>query len=96
MLATIERDWLTADGLPHTQGMEASVWTLPTGVLALAAARMGRKTLARRLLMNIASTLRNGQLGLFEELIPHGLCFVQLWSAAQFVEIAEAIGLHHA
>ncbi len=93
VLATIERDWLIADGLPHTQGAESSVWTLPTGVLALAAARLGRKALARRLLMNIASTLENGQLGLFEELIPRGLCFVQLWSAAQFVEIAEALGL---
>ncbi len=95
-LATIERDWLTADGLPHTQGTEASVWTLPTGVLALAAARMGRKALAHRLLINITSTLRNGQLGLFEELIPRGLCFVQLWSAAQVVEIAEALGLYQA
>lgn len=94
VLATIERDWLSAEGLPHTQHVDASVWTLPTGVLALAAARMGRNALARRLLMNIASTLGNGQLGLFEELIPRGLCFVQLWSAAQFVEIAEVLGLY--
>ncbi len=87
VLDHIEGEWLTADGLPHTSGSEQRVWTLPTGLLALAAARHGRHDLARRQLANIACTLASGQLGLFEELIPRGLCFVQLWSAALFIQI---------
>jgi len=91
VLDAVEAEWLNADGLPHTKDIEERVWTLPTGLLALVAARSGRPGLAERLLLNIATTLQSGQLGLFEELIPSGLCFAQLWSAALFAEILEEV-----
>lgn len=91
VLDAVEAEWLNADGLPHTKDIEERVWTLPTGLLALVAARSGRRGLAERLLLNIATTLQSGQLGLFEELIPSGLCFAQLWSAALFAQILEEV-----
>ena len=91
VLAVLATGWLNKHGLPHTLNIEDRVWTLPTGLLALVAARSGDDALARRLLANIASTLLNGQLGLFEELIPRGLCFVQLWSAALYVQISDIV-----
>lgn len=91
VLDGIARGWLNEHGLPHTQGVEERVWTLPTGLLALVAARHGRRALAERLLMNIAATLQNGQLGLYEELIPRGLCFAQCWSAALFAQIVQEV-----
>ena len=91
VLDGIAGGWLNADGLPHTQGVDDRVWTLPTGLLALVAARHGRRALAERLLMNIAATLQNGQLGLYEELIPRGLCFAQCWSAALFAQIVQEV-----
>jgi hypothetical protein len=72
--------------LVHTRGKEERVWTLPTGLLALAAARHGRADYALRMLQNIAGTTRTGMLGAFKELIPQGLCFVQLWSAGLYVQ----------
>jgi glycogen debranching enzyme len=50
VLDAIERDWLNERGLPHTVGVEERVWTLPTAILALVAARAGRRQLALRLL----------------------------------------------
>lgn len=91
VLNRIEREWLNEDGLPHTVKTETRVWTLPTGLLALVAARAGRRDLAIRLLNDIAKTLQSGQLGLYEELIPKGLCFIQLWSAALVAEIVDAL-----
>lgn len=91
VLDVIEQTWLNAHGLPHTQGADERVWTLGNGILAVIAARHGRRALAERLLRAIAETLHHGQLGLFEELIPHGLCFVQLWSAALFLEAYAAL-----
>ena len=91
VLDGIARGWLNEHGLPHTQGVEERVWTLPTGLLALVAARHGRRALAERLLMNIAATVQNGQLGLYEELIPRGLCFAQCWSAALFAQIVQEV-----
>ena len=85
-LDRIEREWLNEWGLVHTRTAEERVWTLPTGLLALTAFRYGRPELGLRLLLNIAETTRHGMLGVFKELIPIGLCFVQLWSAGLYLQ----------
>ena len=48
----------------------ARVWTLPTGLLALADVRYGRTEAAVEQLHHIALTTQHGMLGAFEELIP--------------------------
>jgi hypothetical protein len=85
-LARIEREWLNEWGLVHTRAREELVWTLPTGLLALTAFQYDQPDLGLRLLQNIAATASHGTLGAFKELIPIGLCFVQLWSAALYVQ----------
>lgn len=85
-LDEIERSYVNEYGLTHTRGREARVWALPTGLLALADLRWGRFEQAIIQLHNIARTTRHGMLGSFEELIPEGLCFMQLWSAAIYVQ----------
>ncbi|HWQ13049.1 MAG TPA: glycosyl hydrolase family 65 protein [Roseiflexaceae bacterium] len=85
-LARIEAEWVNEWGLVHTRGVEPRVWTLPTGLLALAAFRHGRPELGLHLLRNIAVTARHGTLGTLKELIPAGLCFVQLWSAGLYMQ----------
>lgn len=85
-LGRIVAEWVNEWGLVHTREREDSVWTLPTGLLALTAFRYGRPELGLRLLHNIAETTRHGMLGAFKELIPIGLCFVQLWSAGLYVQ----------
>ena len=86
VLDEIERSFVNKYGLVHTRGRDERVWTLPTGLLALAELRYGRLEQAITHLHNIALTTEHGMLGSFEELIPEGLCFVQLWSAAIFVQ----------
>ena len=86
VLDEIERSFVSSYGLVHTRGRDERVWTLPTGLLALAELRHGRLEQAITQLHNIALTTGHGMLGSFEELIPEGLCFVQLWSAAIFVQ----------
>lgn len=85
-LERIEREWVNQWGLVHTRAREELVWTLPTGLLALAEFRHGRAGPGLRLLQNIAETASHGTLGAFKELIPIGLCFVQLWSAALYLQ----------
>jgi hypothetical protein len=85
-LARIETEWVNEWGLVHTRGVEPRVWTLPTGLLALAAFRYERPELGVHLLRNIGVTARHGTLGALKELIPVGLCFIQLWSAGLFVQ----------
>src|SRR5262249_37763136 len=48
--------------------------------------RYGQPSLGVRLLENIALTASYGTLGAFKELIPIGLCFVQLWSAGLYLQ----------
>lgn len=86
VLDTIEREFTNRWGLVHTRDREDRVWTLPTGLLVLAELRHGRAQHALRLLNNIALTARQGMLGAFKELIPEGLCFVQLWSAGLYLQ----------
>jgi glycogen debranching enzyme len=93
--ARIKRDWINEWGLVHTRGDDERVWTLPTGLAALAAFRYGEPELGVQLLQNIALTAGYGMLGAFKELIPIGLCFVQLWSAGLYVQglLEGALGL---
>ncbi len=86
VLDGLERDFINCWGLVHTRDQEERVWTLPTGLLALAAAKHGRADWAVDLLSNIAITTHYGMLGTFKELIPQGLCFVQLWSAGLLLQ----------
>src|SRR5262245_49138707 len=85
-LERIEREWVNRWGLVHTRAREELVWTLPTGLLALTAFRYGLPSSGVRLLQNIAETASYGTLGAFKELIPIGLCFVQLWSAGLYLQ----------
>jgi hypothetical protein len=85
-LERIMREWINQWGLVHTREREELVWTLPTGLLALTAFRYGQPSLAVHLLENIATTASYGTLGAFKELIPIGLCFVQLWSAGLYLQ----------
>ncbi len=85
-LDRIEREWVNRWGLVHTRAREELVWTLPTGLLALTEFRHGRADAGLHLLQNIAETASHGTLGAFKELIPIGLCFVQLWSAALYLQ----------
>ena len=85
-LARIEREWVNEYGMVHTRLTEELVWTLPTGLLALAAFAYDRTELGWRMLANIARTTAVGSLGTYKELIPEGLCFMQLWSPAIFLQ----------
>lgn len=95
VLERIELEFINEWGLIHTLNTEARVWTLPTGLLCLSAFEHQRPELAIEMLNNIALTAKHGSLGLLKELIPIGLCFVQLWSAGLLAEglIAGALGL---
>lgn len=86
VMECLERDFVNAWGLVHTRHTDERVWTLPTGLMALAAFRQGRAELGLALSRAIAQTTRHGSPGCFKELIPQGLCFVQLWSAALYVQ----------
>jgi hypothetical protein len=95
-LERIEHEWLNHWGLVHTREREELVWTLPTGLLALTAFQHDRPDLGVRLLQNIAETASYGTLGAFKELIPIGLCFVQLWSSGLYAQgiVEGLLGLH--
>jgi hypothetical protein len=86
ILERINAGWINEWGLVHTREREELVWTLPTGLLALALFSHGHADLGWRLTRNIALTAQYGTLGAFKELIPEGLCFVQLWSAGLYVQ----------
>jgi glycogen debranching enzyme len=86
VLDRIVREWVNEWGMVHTRGADMRVWTLPTGLLALAVFRHGDADTGIQLLRNIGATARYGTLGTLKELIPQGLCFIQLWSAALFVQ----------
>jgi hypothetical protein len=86
VLERIEREYVNEWGLVHTRLKEELVWTLPTGLLALTYFANGRAEAGLKLTQNIARTAQYGTLGTFKELIPEGLCFVQLWSAALYIQ----------
>jgi glycogen debranching enzyme len=86
--ATLDRiglDHVNEWGLVHTLGDDDRVWTLPTVTLSRGAYRYGDAELGLDMLRHVAETLDHGSIGAFHELIPDGLSFLQLWSAAAFV-----------
>ncbi|MFZ9857890.1 MAG: amylo-alpha-1,6-glucosidase [Roseiflexaceae bacterium] len=80
------REFVNQWGLVHTRGREELVWTLPTGLLALEAFAQSDVETGLQLLRNIGVTSEHGSLGLLKELIPQGICFVQLWSTGLFAQ----------
>ena len=94
-LATLRQTYLNEWGLKHTSGDDERVWTLPTAVLSHAAYRYGDTKLGFEMLTHLTQTLDHGSIGMFHELIPEGMCFVQLWSGAMFVRgvIQDLLGL---
>ena len=82
----VRRDFVNQWGLVHTRGREELVWTLPTGLLALEAFAQRDVETGLQLLRNIGVTSEHGSLGLLKELIPQGICFVQLWSTGLFAQ----------
>lgn len=86
VLIRLEAEFVNQWGLVHTREREELVWTLPTGLLALAAFQHGHAERGLDLAAKIALTARHGTLGSFKELIPEGLCFVQLWSAGLYLQ----------
>jgi glycogen debranching enzyme len=94
-LARIQSEHLSEWGLVHTRDQDERVWTLPTGVLSRGAYRYGDPDLGFRLLTDIASTLEQGAIGCFHELIPKGLSFIQSWSAGLFLKgtVEDLMGL---
>lgn len=83
--ATLRAAYMNRWGLKHTAGNDERVWTLPTALLSQAAYHYLEPALGFEMLRHLADTLDHGSIGMYHELIPEGLCLVQLWSAAQFV-----------
>ncbi len=83
--ATLQAQYINAWGLKHTVGNDERVWTLPTALLSQAAYRYNEAQLGFEMLRFLSETLNYGSIGMYHELIPDGLCFLQLWSAAEFV-----------
>lgn len=82
---TLQAKYINRWGLQHTVGDDARVWTLPTATLSRAAYRYGQAGLGFQMLQQLSVTLDHGSIGMFHELIPEGLSFLQLWSAATFL-----------
>jgi len=85
-LRKIERERVNRWGLVHTKDVDNEVWTLPTGILAKAEFNYGNVEMGVKQLKNIAVTSEYGMPGSFKELIPEGMCFMQLWSSAFFLQ----------
>lgn len=83
--AALESHYITSWGLKHTANEDARVWTLPTAMLSQSAYRYDHPKMGFEMLQHITDTLDHGSIGMYHELIPEGLCFVQLWSAGAFV-----------
>jgi glycogen debranching enzyme len=85
LLARIKHDNINEWGLEHTLAEDDRVWTLPTATLSRGAYRYRDAELGYEMLQNLTQTLDQGSIGMFHELIPDGLSFLQLWSGATFV-----------
>ena len=84
-LDRLQREHLNDWGLVHTLGSDERVWTLPSAALSRGAYRYGDPELGLAMLQHLAQTLDHGSIGMFHELIPEGLSFLQLWSGATLV-----------
>ena len=85
ILERIKSEYLNQSGLVHTLGEDERVWTLPTATLSRGAYNYGDSELGFTLLQDLAQALDHGSIGMFHELLPDGLSFLQLWSGATFV-----------
>lgn len=82
---TLQEKYLNQWGLKHTVGDDERVWTLPTATLSRAAYLYRQAGLGFQMLQLLSATLDHGSIGMYHELIPDGLSFLQLWSAATFL-----------
>ena len=82
---TLQAKYMNQWGLKHTVGDDERVWTLPTATLSRAAYRYGQARLGFQMLQQLSATLDHGSIGMYHELIPDGLSFLQLWSGATFL-----------
>jgi len=67
VLHRIVREWVNEWGMVHTRSADMRVWTLPTGLLALAVFRHGDADTGIQLLRNIGATARYGTLGTLKD-----------------------------
>ncbi|NTU85278.1 MAG: amylo-alpha-1,6-glucosidase, partial [Chloroflexales bacterium] len=86
VMAHVEAELVSQWGFAYTRAHEEAVWALPTGLLALISFRCGRPERGLDLARAIALSARHGTLGTFKELLPTGRCFVQLSSAALYLQ----------
>jgi glycogen debranching enzyme len=82
---TLQAKYMNQWGLKHTVGDDERVWTLPTVTLSRAAYQYGQAGLGFKMLQRLSATLDHGSIGMYHELIPDGLSFLQLWSGATFL-----------
>jgi glycogen debranching enzyme len=82
---TLQAKYMNQWGLKHTVGDDERVWTLPTAALSRAAYQYGQAGLGFQMLQQLSATLDHGSIGMYHELIPDGLSFLQLWSGATFL-----------
>jgi glycogen debranching enzyme len=82
---TVQAKYMNQWGLKHTIGDDERVWTLPTATLSRAAYRYGQANLGFEMLERLSAMLDHGSIGMYHELIPEGLSFLQLWSGATFL-----------
>lgn len=82
---TLQAKYMNEWGLKHTVGDDERVWTLPTATLSRAAYQYGQAGLGFQMLQQLSATLDHGSIGMYHELIPDGLSFLQLWSGATFL-----------
>ena len=83
--ATLQAKYMNQWGLKHTVGDDERVWTLPTATLSRAAYRYGQAELGFQMLQQLSATLDHGSIGMYHELIPDGLSFLQLWSGSDLL-----------
>lgn len=93
---TLQAKYMNQQGLKHTVGDDERVWTLPTATLSRAAYRYGQAGLGFQMLQQLSATLDHGSIGMYHELIPDGLSFLQLWSGATFLRgaVEDLMGVH--
>ncbi len=82
---TLQAKYMNQWGLKHTVGDDERVWTLPTATLSRAAYQYRQAELGFQMLQQLSVTLDHGSIGMYHELIPDGLSFLQLWSGATYL-----------
>jgi len=82
---TLQVKYMNQWGLKHTVGDDERVWTLPTATLSRAAYVYRQAGFGFQMLQQLSATLDHGSIGMYHELIPDGLSFLQLWSGATFL-----------